>query len=280
MSDNYIKKIKGQSKTAVMLLGAVLAVVQPLFPIEMTFTESILYTVLVIASVGWVEFYLTYRQLNNSKQEISKLKGRLDQQREYNDLVDSKYTLPVRIQKKGLYVDINEDGDDQVKFENEICAEENTAIDKFYGFIGTDKSIRWEDLNVEAEGATVDTHHRRDYEEFTRFIITLDLDKLVKSDGSYEISYSITHDVVDVEEDHSYLNIRHPVEQSEFRMVFPEGWKPKRYIASPEDNSERNDIPQPDRTQNDDGLYSLTWSYSSASLGDRYEIDWKATQTD
>lgn len=280
MAGKYVEKIKTQSKTTVMLLGAVLAVVQPLFPIEMTLVESALYTVIIIGSVGWVLAYLTYTQLNRSKRNISRLEGKIDQQKEYDDLVDSKYTLPVHIQKKGLYVNINENGKDQVKFENTICAADDSSIDKFYGFIGTDKNISWENLDVEAEGATVDTHHRRDHEEFTRFIITLDLDQLVKPDDSYDISYSITHDVVDVENDHSYLNIRHPVEQSEFRMVFPEGWKPKRYIASPEDDSERNDIPQPTRNEEDDGLYSLSWSYTSASLGDRYEIDWRAVKTE
>jgi len=230
------------------------------------FEKLFISSVIVVVFLVLIVVYL-YLKLSDTKED-------LEEQKEYSNMIDEKYTQPVAVKQKEIDVKMTNGGDDKVKYTHKICALDDYSIEKFYGLIGTDKEIAWEDLNPEIDGGRLVDYHRRDYEEFSRFVLTIRLYESVDSNESHEISYSVQHDVVDVLDDYSYLNIRHKTEETNFALTLPEGVEAKHASAKqdkPEESETNLHDPDIDRSGEKD---RITWSYSDLSLGDRYKLHW------
>lgn len=270
MSSNLRQRIKERWKSIIFLLGGGVALVTPLFTAFDTLEARLIWILAICLVFLGAAFFVALRR-------ISELKDEIEERDSYYNLIDEKFTLPVEIKEKNLFVEMNDGGDDIIRYENTIAATEGNQIDKFYALIGTNKKATWEDLDPDTEGATVVDHHRRDYEELTRFILTLEFHQLVSEDDSYDISYTVSHDVVDVDDDYAYQVIRHPTDEVKIGLTFPDGWEPVRAIASHDDDSESPSLPQPEKDLEDDN-WKIEWNCSSCSIGERYEIDYLAEQ--
>ena len=266
------KSILGRSpryltKLFIVVFGAISSSISFILDIGNNLTEKLLVSLIIV--LVFLSLLIIYLWI-----KLDDVRDDLEEQKEYSNMIDEKYTQPVAVKKKEIEVKMTDGGDDEVKYTHNICALDDYSIEKFYGLIGTDKKIAWEDLNPEIDGGKLVDYHRRDYEEFSRFILTIRLYESVDSDESHEISYSVQHDVVDVLDDYSYLNIRHKTEETNFDLILPEGVEAKHANAKqdrPEESETNLHDPDVDRSGEKD---KITWSYNDLSLGDRYKIHW------
>lgn len=270
MSSNLRDKLFKYWRKAFFALGALCSILTIFLPL--TVMEKIVGVIGVMLLLSFMANFILHSRLNTVEESLEDQKG-------YDNLIDEKYTLPVFIHNKSLEVRVSE-GNDRVKYKYTISSTDGNTIENFYALIGTDKEVSWEDLDISTEGGQIEEYHRRDYEEFSRFIITFRLFDAVGPNDTYEISYSLEHDVVDIDDDYSYLNIRHDTETTNFELIFPDGYQPVRYVASQketgmdEESTETDrSLPDPELNQNE-GQACITWSCSSVSLGNRYKLDW------
>lgn len=247
----------------------ILSAVNFIFGFGNNTTEKLLVSLALISVALLIVALLLRREKQNLAEKI-------EEQREYNGIIDEKYTLPVEVNNKAMEVDITENGDDRVTYTHKISPKNNNKIETFYGLIGTNKEVRWEDLNPEVQNGKIEEHHRRDREEFSRFILTMSLYEIISPSGTTEISYTVEHDVVDAKEDHSYLIIRHETTETNFELTFPEEFDVKKATAKQDEPNDVDTKLYEPEIEQEDGQDKILWNCSDVSLGDRYRIDWIA----
>lgn len=251
----------------IMFVGAVFSAGGFISDIGANFAEKALLSTVIFAIFLLIA-------IGRMSKKLSEIKGELEEQKVYNNMIDEKYTQPVAVNNKGIKVELAEQADDKVTYTHKICALENNTIETFYGLIGTNKQVAWEDLDIDIDGGKIEEHFRRDYEEFSRFIISIKLYSSVDSSESYELSYTIHHDVVDIQNDYSYLNIRHKTDETNFELVFPKEFNAKHATAKqdePEDCEVTLHDPEIDDSKENN---IITWRHNDLSLGDRYKLEW------
>lgn len=241
--------------------------------------------ILLIVAIIWFRSYhkVTVKNLRSNtsdlRAKVSNLEDEIEEANRYSHLIDQKNTSPVLVNRKEIMVEICEGGPDEITFTFVISAPEGNKINKYTALIGTDiEDAKWEDLDFNIEGGSVSTYRRRDFNEFRRFVVEIELFENVSFDETYELSFSVNDDVLTPEDDEVIHLVREPTDQTATKVVFPEGWEPKRRVAEGRGDLEVNDLPRPTKTLKD-GYWQLNWEYNSCEIRQSYVVDYTAEKT-
>lgn len=270
---------------AIVTLGVPL--MSPNFPSAFIgdYILAITLTAVVVGSIGYRQILVNdirdlQDELSDLKNEISNLEDEIEEANAYQHLIDQKNTSPVLVNEKNLQVDIFENNPDEVTFTLSLSALEGNTVYKYTALIGTDNGdTTWEDLDFTPENGSVSTYRRRDFEDLRRFVVEIDLYESVEPDETYELSYSLRHDVMNPEDDYVFTLIRERTDRSSIDVKFPERWEPQRKVSYGRGDLEIEGLQDPESYLDDDGHWHLDWECNNCNVGQSYVVDFTAEQT-
>jgi len=288
-TSSLTEKIPKTTKRVIAVLTTISAIVTIVVPIASDVIPSefvgdyILLVLLIAFAVGFGSYHIiTVRDLDASitalDKKVGSLKDEVEEANAYNHLIDQKNTSPVLVNRKDVEVKICENGSDEITFTFVLSALTGNKVDKYTALIGTDvQDVSWEDLNFTLQNGSVSNVRRRDHNDFRRFVIEIELLEKVTPDETYELSFSVKDDVQSPDNDEVFQLVRERTERITTKIIFPEGWEPKRRIAKGRGELDIESLPSPTK-KIENNRWRLYWEYNSCEVGQSYVVDYTAEE--
>lgn len=227
-------------------------------------------------------------EVSRFEREAERHKGKVEELEEEVSTLETKIEQRNIISRQGvavldktLIVDVGGQGrrDEATTNFTLTSTLEEKPVSEFATLVRTEGKLAWDELDVDVEGGSYESHDRYVENGRTTFVIQYTLDEQVTRPDTTHLSQTVRGDLItDPESDWARTAIREPTGCAQIDVILPENYVIDYCESFIQNGGEAQPDPDVDviTTESDDGRPKMTWRRSGLTENNDYLLRWDA----